>query len=269
MTPPVGITVVTLNSWKGDGRYRDRLRLMAAEAKRLSPDILLLQEAFSAPATTTTGAADTAPHLAKTLNCGYAAAPSRDKERDFEGTMVRSLSGLAILSRGKIASSLTVALPAPDEDDERISQIAEIEIDGARLLIVNTHLTHVLDRDDSRLAEIAATLAALPPLESYDAALFAGDFNCPPDSPPIQWLLGKSGVRVTDVCAAAGVDFITNAGSARRPPRRIDHIFLLETSGSPRVIVEETRRVFENRDATLDILPSDHYGVLTRIAIGG
>ena len=242
---------------------------MAAEARRLSPDILLLQEAFYAPETATTQPADTAAHIAETLQCGYAAAPSRDKQRDFEGTMVRSLSGLAILGRGEIASSRSLVLPAPDEDDERISQIAEIELDGARLLVVNTHLTHVLDRDDARQAEIAATLAALPPLEKYDAALFAGDFNCAPDSPPIRWLLGKSGFRVTDVCAAAGTDFITNEGSARRPPRRIDHIFLLETGGSRRVTVEETRRVFENRDATLDILPSDHYGVLSRIAIGG
>ena len=171
MTRPRTLSVITLNTWKCDGRYRDRLRLMAAEAKRLSPDILLLQEAFSAPATATTPSADTAAHLAETLSCALAIEPARDKIREFEGATVQSRSGLAILSRGEIRSSRAVTLPVPEKDDDRISQIAEIDIDGVRLLVVNTHLTHVRDQDSLRQQEIAATLAALPPLEGYDAVL--------------------------------------------------------------------------------------------------
>lgn len=269
MTRPRTLSVITLNTWKCDGRYRDRLRLMAAEAKRLSPDILLLQEAFSAPATATTQAADTAADLAEALCCGLAIAPARDKTRDFEGAAVRSRSGLAILTRGQILSNRSIALPVPKGDDDRISQIAEIDIDGLRLLAVNTHLTHVRDRDDARQREIAATVAALAPMADYDAALFGGDFNCPPDSPPIAWLLTESGLRVTDICAAAGADFITNEGSARRPPQRIDHVFLLETGSTRRVAIKDAARVFDTKDPALGIMPSDHYGVRVRIAVGG
>ena len=256
--PADPFTVCTLNTWKCDGRYRDRLGLMAAEARRLVPDVLLLQEAFAAPAL----GLDTAAHLARTLGCGFAGAPARAKSRDFEGTPVDSISGLAVLSRGAVRSSRAVPLQADARDGERISQVVELTLDGARLLVVNMHLVYLPDRDDLRREQIEATLAALPPLDRYDAAILAGDFNCPPDSVPIRWLLTESGHRVTDACAAAGADFITREANARRPAQRIDRIFLVETGAAPAVRVSKVERVFETRDPALGILPSDHYGVM-------
>src|SRR5690606_41549834 len=115
--------------------------------------------------------------------------------------------------------------------------------------------------------QMPAPLAALPPLHRYDAAFLAGDFNCPPESAPIRWLLTESGYRITDA-RAAGTDFITRETSARRPAQRIDHIFLLETRPDPAVTVARIERVFDRRDAALGILPSDHYGVMGWFEIG-
>lgn len=268
MPQPVSLSVVTLNTWKCDGDYRSRLRAMAAEARRLSPDILMLQEAFAAPASEGTGDADTAAHLALAMNCGFAGAPARDKEREFEGKSVRSISGLAVIGRGEIATSRSVPLPAPPEDDERISQIVEMTVDGKRLLAVNTHLTHVADADDARQEEIEKTLAALPPLDDFDAALLAGDFNCPPDSGPIRWLLNEAAIKAIDVCAEAGADMITRDTSSHHPPRQIDFIFLLETGKGTPVAIDGVRRVFDTPDPASRVLPSDHYGVMAEITVG-
>jgi len=256
----MSLKICTLNTWKCDGRYRDRLKLMAAETARIKPDILMLQEAFAA------GEDDTAATLAAAMDGTVAAAPARDKERDFGGRTVRSTSGLAFITTGEIVSSRAVSLPVPDADDNRISQIAEIEIGGKRLLAVATHLTHITEADSERQAEIEATLAALPDLSGYDAALFAGDFNCRPETPPIRWLLEESGVGAIDVCAAAGMEIVTRDTSSRYPPCRIDHIFLLDT-GSP-VAIDRVTRVYDTRDPTLGIFPSDHYGVMAELRLG-
>lgn len=262
--PGASFTVCTLNTWKCDGRYRDRLALMEAEARRLRPDILLLQEAFAAPSL----GLDTTMRVAGALGHDFAGAPARAKLRGFEGAAVASISGLAVLSRGDIQSSRAVPLPEDARDGERIAQIVEIMLHGRRLLVVNMHLVYLPDRDDLRRAELEATLAALPPLDRYDAAVMAGDFNCPPDSPPIRWLMEQSGRRVVDACTAAGVEFITHEKSRSRPAQRIDYIFLLETGSGAGVRIATAGRVFETRDPALGILPSDHYGVLARIEIG-
>jgi hypothetical protein len=46
--PNESFVVMTLNTWKRQGAYKARLRLMAEEIGRLDPDILLLQECFAA-----------------------------------------------------------------------------------------------------------------------------------------------------------------------------------------------------------------------------
>ncbi len=161
------ITVLTLNTWKCDGDYLKRLALLRHGIAALRPDICLLQESFAAGAL----GWDTAEHIAEALAYRVAYAPARDKERVIDGRPVRSQSGLALLTRGRINASQTVSLPDTPEDGERIAQISAVTIDGKRLLVVNLHLTYLLDRDELRQAELAATLAALPTLVGYDAAI--------------------------------------------------------------------------------------------------
>ena len=55
------ISVVTLNTWKGDGAYLDRIKLIQEQAADLEADIMLLQEAFKAESC----GYDTAKYLAE------------------------------------------------------------------------------------------------------------------------------------------------------------------------------------------------------------
>jgi endonuclease/exonuclease/phosphatase family metal-dependent hydrolase len=254
------ITVLTLNSWKGDGDYPKRLELIRHGIATLRPDICLLQESLAAGAL----GWDTAEHLAEALGYRLAFAPARDKKRLIDGHPVVSQSGLALLTRGRIGTGRTVPLPDAPEDGERIAQIVEVTLAGARLLVVNIHLTYLPGRDELRQAELAAALAALPPLVGYDAAILGGDFNCPPDSAPIRWLLSEPDRAVTDTAAGAG--FITHEASSSRPAQRIDYIFLIDAGRPARAI--ETIRVLDAPDPETGLLPSDHYGVLSRIRIG-
>ena len=251
--------VLTLNTWKCDGDYPGRLPLIRHGIAALRPDICLLQESFVAGAL----GWDTAEHVAETLGYRVAYAPARDKLRRIDGHPVRSQSGLALLTRGEIVSSRTVILPDDPEDGERIAQVAEVTLDGARLLVVNIHLTYLPGRDALRQEELAVALADLPPLTGYAAAAIGGDFNCPPDSAPIRWLMSEPDRAVTDT--AAGADFITHEASSRRPAQRIDYIFLVDTGRPPRVL--DTKRVLDTPDPATGLLPSDHYGVLSRILI--
>jgi len=253
-------SLTTLNTWKCDGRYTDRLGLMTGALCRMRPDILLLQEAFAAPAAD----AGTAEHLAAALGYALAAVPARAKRRSLDGRWLDSTSGLAVLTRGTIRDSRAVPLPAPEADGERVSQIAEIELDGARLLIVNVHLTYLPEEDGTRRREIADTLAALPDISGFDATLMAGDFNCPPDSAPMRWLMTDSGFDVTDPCLAEGKEFVTHVAQPDlgRPAQRIDYALQIERPDAPSALsIGQVARVLDAPDPVLGITPSDHYGV--------
>lgn len=259
------LSITTLNTWKCDGRYAERLELMAAGLARLRPDVLLLQEAFAAPA----AGLDTAAHLARALGYRYAVAEARVKQRRLGGQWLDSSSSLAALTRGAIRDSRAVKLSGDPEDGERLSQIVEIEIDSARLLVANLHLTYLPDRDALRRTELEETLAALPDPASFDAALLAGDFNCPPNSPPMAWLLQESGFRVTDPCAEAGKHFVTHERQPDlgRPAQRIDYVLQIEDPAAMAPLaIASVDRVLDVPDPALGITPSDHYGVSVTLA---
>ncbi|MEK9724439.1 MAG: endonuclease/exonuclease/phosphatase family protein [Rhodospirillaceae bacterium] len=239
----MSMKICTLNTWNCDGDYGARLRLMAAETARISPDILMLQENYAGEA------GDTAGRLSEAMG----------------GARVDiAPSGLAMLTKGDILSSRAVPLPAPEDDMSRFAQIVEIDCDGARVLAANTHLTYFLEADAIRRTQIETALAALPPLAGYEAAVMGGDFNCPPDSPAIRWLVENAGA--TDIVAAACADFTTRDFSSRYPPRRIDYLFLPDCGGKIRI--DGATRVFDAPDPALGIFPSDHYGVLAELSIG-
>lgn len=171
------ISIVTLNTWKGDGDYRRRMVATVDLLAGLEPDIVLLQEAFAVPSRRISTAKTLSSALG--LHCAY--HPAREKTRSFEGQDVLSQSGLAVLARNQILSSRAVTLPADARDGERIAQIAEIVgaggTDGApTVTILNLHLTHLEDRSELRRRQCVTALSALP--EDVDGPIVAGgDFN--------------------------------------------------------------------------------------------
>ena len=117
-----GISIVTLNTWKGEGDYPARMATTIDLLAGLDPDIVLLQEVFAVPSR----GLCTADTLSAALGLHCAFHPARKKMRPFEGGDVLSQSGLAVLARAEILSSSPVALPDDPRDGERMAQIVRI-----------------------------------------------------------------------------------------------------------------------------------------------
>lgn len=164
------VRLVTLNTWKGDGAYTQRLAAMAAGLRALAPDLLALQEALAAPA----AGYDTAAYLAAALGLTAATLPLRRKPRTVEGRVIDSTSGLAVLSRWPIRAQRTVPLTSDPRDGERAALVAEIDAPGRPITVACVHLTHLADADELRWREWREVQAAVA---GRDAAIVAGDFN--------------------------------------------------------------------------------------------
>ena len=138
------LTLVTLNTWKGEGDYPARLSAMGDLLEELNPDLVFLQEVLAIPGTDI----DTAKILAERLGCRAVSHPARNKPRRIDGEVYHSTSGLALLSRLELRSAQSVSLPTDPADGERIAQIVECDIGDAGmppLIAVNLHLSHLPD----------------------------------------------------------------------------------------------------------------------------
>ncbi len=247
------LTVVTLNTWKGEGAYEARLRAMAEGLAALQPDLVLLQEVFAAPDL----GLHTGTALAGHLGLAHVFAPARRKPRSFAGRPVDSWSGLSVLWRGGISRSEVVDLPADAADGERIAQVVTLDTADGRLLAVNAHLTHLAGADALRRQQLETILAHVEPRMGDAAVVLGGDFNAGPGSPPLRWLAERPGLSVT----RAGPVVPTLAGSHRC----IDYLFLVQADGRPRYRAHSGRRVLSQPDAA-GVLASDHCGVCARLA---
>lgn len=234
------LTIVTLNTWKGDGAYRARLAAMRDGLRALAPDIVLLQEALRAPDI----AADTAADLAGALGLAAVWQPARAKRRTIDGETADSWSGLAVLSRLPILARHIIALPDDPRDGERLGLVVELDDGGRRLVAACLHLTYLAGADALRRAQWAEVLAALP---VGDAAVIGGDFN--------------AGLEIFDLEDCH--DLRALAGTAAQPSLAdgsgacIDHLLLRQNR--PVYRVATVARVFDQPIG--GVLPSDHFGL--------
>ena len=144
--------IVTLNTWKNEGRYLRRLQLMGDGLREMAPDIVCLQECFAAEGF------DTAGWLASGLGLVAHRAPSRRKVRTHQGHDLDSTSGLAILARAQgVADVLDLA--SHPADGQRIAQRLDLEVEGRPLRILNLHLTHLRGANGLRAQQLAEALA--------------------------------------------------------------------------------------------------------------
>jgi endonuclease/exonuclease/phosphatase family metal-dependent hydrolase len=164
--------VITLNTWKGDGAYTQRLAAMAAGLHALAPDIVALQEALAAPA----AGHDTAAHLATALGLDAATLPLRRKPRTVEGRVIDSTSGLVVLSRWPIRAQRAVPLTSDLRDGERAALIVEVAAPRRPISIACVHFTHLANADELRRREWQEVQAAVAGCQTV---IVAGDFNAP------------------------------------------------------------------------------------------
>ena len=238
--------IVTLNTWKNEGDYPRRLELMAAGLAELRADVICLQECFACRG------AGTAASLAARLEMRAFAAPARRKLRDHGGRPVMSTSGLAILTRGAGAAPEILGLVSDPRDGQRMAQRVDADLGGARVRILNLHLTHLRGAraDAVRTAQLSAALgwartAWAGPL------LVCGDLNMGHGDPGFGPLEAVAGEDPGSTLSAAPTD-------ASRAGRAIDHVILLQAGG-----LRVTRRALALRQAdAAGGLPSDHAAVV-------
>lgn len=241
------LRVVTLNTWKGDGAYGQRLQAMAAGLAALSPDAIALQEVLTAAE----AGHDTAAYLAAALRLHAVNLKLRCKPRTVDGRTVDSTSGLAILSRFPIRSQRPVILSDDPRDGERAALIAEVEAHGQPFAIACLHLTHLADADKLRQRQWQEVQAAL----TGATAVAAGDFNAPID----RFDLG----RFTDsrqACGEAARPTYVDATSAAC----IDHILF---TGSRTFAATGWRTALGAPPPGCAVAPSDHLAVVADFTI--
>jgi endonuclease/exonuclease/phosphatase family metal-dependent hydrolase len=259
------IRIITINTWKCDGNYYKRLTLMAEQLKALSPGIIACQECFASDEAN----ADTLKFLSGALNMNACFLPARFRKRIFKDNWVQSFSGLGILSAFPLTALEDYTLPEVPGDEPRKLQLAEIVLPGGdRLLIANTHLTH-LRNTGLRAAQAGFVAEKVSAFEAYKYRVVCGDFNAAPGSVELETLV--SGTQAID-CYAAGGGAEPRYSLAEAYDRGmlicVDHIFALPHPGAntyPDFV--NSAIVLNSKDHEKGIYPSDHFGISTTLVI--
>ncbi|MES2732119.1 MAG: endonuclease/exonuclease/phosphatase family protein [Bacteroidota bacterium] len=268
------LTLVTINTWKCDGSYSRRMEALKKGLKGLNPCIIACQEVFQSEEANQ----DTVRELATFLRMNASCVPSRLKDRSVEGNLVKSYSGLALLSRYPILKTWTLPLPTDERDGERIAQYCLIDWDAASgaqqssanypVLVINTHLTHLKDMPLLRKQQLEAIINYLPSDERYSALFLCGDLNAAELSEEMNFLLNHSKVSALNGYRAGkgrnpGFTVMPQLGENRQESegKTIDFIVSLAEKGNPHPEILSAAVVLHEPDEQ-GIYPSDHFGVM-------
>lgn len=245
------LRVATLNLWGRRGPWPDRLRLIRAELRRLSPSLVGLQEVMRDDACQASEIASELGH-----EVVYAPATTFD-----EGVM-----GNALLSTLPVLDRQVFPLPTAPDIETRALLYARVEAPdgGGEVAVFVTHLDWQPGHGAHRLAQVRFIAERVTALADGRPSVLMGDFNAEPSTGEIRWLTGAgfTDAWVSGGDGSAGETFSPVNAYARRSgvsARRIDYIF---TSG-PRAAAR-TSPAFQTPSA--DVWPSDHFGLVTDLS---
>lgn len=246
------LRVLSFNLWKNEGRFQERMQLLADLLPGLRADILALQECFVAPAL----GIDVAASLASFCNSQLARGEQRRKPRQHDGNVHDSRSDLAILTRLSIESTTITALPNDPRDGERNLLMNMLRYDGSSLCVACTHFTHIADGDSVRRQQAEAVVGALL-ADDTRTSLLMGDLNAPATSPALAGLIDHPRLQPDCREQALAVAGCGRTGGA------IDHVLLFPAQGERWQV---TRRLVLPPDASdPDAGPSDHPAILSEL----
>ena len=271
------VTAVTFNLLHGgatsgltgdDQELELRLAIAADELRRLSPDIVALQES-----SVSRRRGNVAARLAAELGYEYAHATATRRvfgigllDR-FAVWIMNFEEGPAILSRFPIRGHATYDLPRCAKFfDPRVALRADVETPAGTVAIVSTHTSHDACQT-RRVAEVAREARTTLP------ALVMGDFNHVETSEAIQALVRDDGFVDVFRAANAGDPGATVWQRVYAPSstasRRVDFMFVVPGTQytahvrSSRVVINAPRHLPDGRT----VWPSDHYGVFAEMVI--
>jgi endonuclease/exonuclease/phosphatase family metal-dependent hydrolase len=236
------IRIFTLNLWKNEGDFPNRLTHVREGLELLQPDIVCFQEVYQ-------DSNNNALECIKTAmlpSCVH--LPERKKVRDG----ILSSSGLAIVSRFEIKESSSIQLPSSAADGGRSVLLTDLATPFGPLRILNVHLSHLRGIKGSTLrAEQWAECLNWAYANWHDPVLICGDFNDRIDAPWIHQGFGQAPFETS-------ASFLSGQTSLRtHPDALIDHIVLVQ---APDLVVKNSRIFFTQAPPV-----SDHYGVLLEV----
>jgi endonuclease/exonuclease/phosphatase family metal-dependent hydrolase len=270
--------VATWNLWWRFGDWARRLDAIAAALADAQPDVVGLQEVWSA------GERNAAAELAARLGLHWAWVPSPHPQRWQRRIGDDSLGfGNAVLSRWPVAAIGHARLPAPDgPPDGRTVLGASLRTPRGTLPFFTTQLSAFPGRSALRCEQVR-TIARFVATHSPGTALppvVTGDLNAVPESDEVRLLEGfltepaVPGLLLVDAWRYAAPDDrgITwsranpHAAVTGEPDARIDYVLVGTPRGGGAALVE-TARLFGERPRD-GLWPSDHAGVLAELRIG-
>ncbi len=253
------IKIVSINTWKCDGAYAERMVSLASQLALLKPQIVFCQECFQ----TEDGTTDTLAFLSDSLKLRASFLPCRPKKRFFQGSWVESFSGMGVLSAFPIVAEEGFELPFMAADPGRKMQKLDVEIKpGLYLSLFNVHLTHNLPGGKEIRKEQLHFISSIFNQQTDRIRLVAGDFNCEASSAELGSFIQSAAVSDTYVLAKGGEPRYSMLDCfERRQPYCIDYIFSSPLSDSVIPSVFENGAVVLNQPAAGGVYPSDHFGM--------
>ena len=243
--------VATLNILNLADRWPERLPLILADMAALQPDLLGLQEVvYVMQQDRLIGAAGEGRYGAVR---GWAGRPEYGNSLLVREPLVASDVARLDLGLSRSAHRATIALPG-----------------GATVLVVVTHLHHVVDGAEQRDEQARAMLAWLDQAPASDARVVVGDFNANPREPAAV-RMRAAGYRSAYETANGADPAVTWPSGLQAPamdtdggPECLDYIWV---HGAVRVA--DSRLVFDRPDPEDPTLyPSDHLGLAAHLEIG-
>ena len=141
--------------------------------------------------------------------------------------------GMAILSRYPIVSVERYDLPPEDIQLPRGFTVAQVDVAGQTLTVINTHFSEKDDQDQIRSTQASAILSTW---NNAEATIIMGDFNALPDSQAITLMLEAG---LVDISREIGQQPTYTYYSAN-PDHQIDYIFVTPDLGYSDFVIPST-----------------------------
>lgn len=249
LKPQVSLRLVTYNIWGlpswMSGAGRGRYPKIARELQRLDPDLILLQEAWTARA-----------KRAAPANGHWSVARAARQHSFFQQCGLVTLSRFPIIG-GQFYPFSRAAFPDRFVNKGVLKVTLELP-DGSLLNVWNVHL-----QDGGsigiRLSQVRELVSRVEAAEDGQVAdLVGGDFNCKPGSLVYSELANSLGPSLQQLSGAA--PFVTWDGLSAKPGagQTLDHIFVRGRGAFP--VVSGVPRVAFSAPTLRERL-SDHLGI--------
>jgi endonuclease/exonuclease/phosphatase family metal-dependent hydrolase len=266
--------VMTWNLWWRFGSWQEREAAIQAVLAAEQPDVVCLQEVWSA------GDDSSAARLATAL--GYHQVLSDDPFEHRRGPDGAGFHN-AILSRQPLVDVVSHPLPRADgAPGHRRALAARTECDGRVWPIVSTHFDYRFDQSALRQLQAEALLHVIAGMRTdpdVDApVIVGGDFNAPPDSDEIRLLTGRRAGPIANLVLSDAWEHVGDGtGATWRsdnpyqpatawPDRRLDYLFV--SWPRPKPLGNPARAWLAGIEPVAGVVPSDHAAVVVDLRTG-